>query len=330
MTQSFMQTQKWAEFQKALGAEVFFIDKTLVIKYKLPFNKYYLYIPRAEEDSNGLRGIISCCYPESMNQVQNKFNSGSQGISNQVKNDIIFQDKIVFLRIEPQIEKNNKQFMDSLVKLGFRKTDQESQPSKTLILDITKTEGGLLTNLRQKNRYNIRLAEKKGVKIEIRDKLSQGEFERFWDLVKETSARDGFVSFPRDYYEKLLEIFKNTGDYSPYITIFLAKYGNKIVAVNLVMFYDETAVYLHGASDYNFRSLMAPPFLQWQAILEAKSRGMRYYDFWGIDEKKWSGVTRFKKGFGGKEIEYIGTWDYIFRPIWYRLYNVGRKIKNYL
>ena len=71
---------------------------------------------------------------------------------------------------------------------------------------------------------------------------------------------------------------------------------------------------------------MAPHFLQWRQILEAKKRGKNRYDFWGIDEKKWPGVTRFKRGFGGKEITYIGAWDLIYRPIWYKIYNLARKV----
>ncbi len=71
---------------------------------------------------------------------------------------------------------------------------------------------------------------------------------------------------------------------------------------------------------------MATHFLQWQAISEAKKLDMKYYDFWGIDEKKWPGVTRFKKGFGGQEIIYPGTFDLIFQPLWYQAYNLARRV----
>ena len=71
---------------------------------------------------------------------------------------------------------------------------------------------------------------------------------------------------------------------------------------------------------------MAPYLLQWQQILEAKKRGCAEYDFWGINEKKWPGVTRFKKGFSGKEVGYPGAFDLIFQPIWYSLYKIVKKI----
>ena len=71
---------------------------------------------------------------------------------------------------------------------------------------------------------------------------------------------------------------------------------------------------------------MAPYLLQWEQIKEAKKRGCIEYDFWGIDDKKWPGVTRFKKGFGGQEITYPGAFDLIFQPIWYRLYKIAKRI----
>jgi len=113
----------------------------------------------------------------------------------------------------------------------------------------------------------------------------------------------------------------------PGVELFVAIYNKKIIVANIVMFYKETAIYLHGASDYQYRNLMAPYLLQWQQILEAKERGCSEYDFWGIDEKKWPGVTRFKRGFGGKEIVYPGAYDLVFQPTWYRIYKLAKIFK---
>ena len=73
---------------------------------------------------------------------------------------------------------------------------------------------------------------------------------------------------------------------------------------------------------------MATYILHWEIIKYAKENGFNEYDFWGIDEKKWPGVTRFKKGFGGREVEYAGSYDYVFQPFWYKLYNLYRKLKT--
>ncbi|MEK7627730.1 MAG: peptidoglycan bridge formation glycyltransferase FemA/FemB family protein, partial [Patescibacteria group bacterium] len=173
------------------------------------------------------------------------------------------------------------------------------------------------------------------VKIEIKKYLNKEEFEIFRGLIEKTAKRDNFTIFSKIYYEKLLHIFalsspEFASSEMPRTKIFLAEFHNEIIAVAIVIFYDKTATYLHGASDYNFRKVMAPHLLQWGIISDAKKSGFRYYDFWGINENRWPGVTRFKKGFNGKEIEYAGTWDYVFKPFWYQMYNMGQRIKNSL
>jgi lipid II:glycine glycyltransferase (peptidoglycan interpeptide bridge formation enzyme) len=72
---------------------------------------------------------------------------------------------------------------------------------------------------------------------------------------------------------------------------------------------------------------MASYLIQWEAILDAKIKGFKFYDFWGVDEKKWPGITRFKTGFGGKEVEYVGAWDYVFQPGWYWIYRIAKQMK---
>ncbi len=199
---------------------------------------------------------------------------------------------------------------------------KQIQPQKTLVLDIAKPEEILLNQMHQKTRYNIRLAQRKGVTVQPTTNNQQSTIEIFLNLLEKTAGRDKFRLHPKKYYQKMLEVLGKKG----MMKLFLAKYQNQIIAANLVCFFGQVATYLHGASDYNFRQLMATHFLQWQAISEAKKLDMKYYDFWGIDEKKWPGVTRFKKGFGGQEIIYPGTFDLIFQPLWYQAYNLARRV----
>jgi len=107
--------------------------------------------------------------------------------------------------------------------------------------------------------------------------------------------------------------------------IFLAKYKNKIIAANLLVFFGKRATYLHGGADYKYRKVMAPHLLQWTQIQEAKKRGYDEYDFWGIDEKNWPGLTRFKKSFQGEEFEYPQGKDFLLRDFWYKLYRLIKK-----
>ena len=287
---SFLQSKNWLDFQKSLGRKVWQIDSVNIIKHNLPLGKSYFYSPRTEGD------FLSKEFLTKLKKIAD-------------------QENAIFFKIEPQ-----KQINENLLKKsGFIK-GKDIQPRKTLILDITKTEKELLNQMHYKTRYNIRLAEKKGVEIRAKSQKSKVKnFEEFWRLLQQTAKRGNFRTHPKEYYKKMLEIIPET-------ELFIAEYQNRVIAANIVIFYQKTAIYLHGASDYQYRNLMAPHLLQWKQVLEAKKRGCIEYDFWGIDEKKWPGVTRFKKGFGGKQVIYPGAYDLVFQPVWYRIYRIAKKI----
>jgi len=187
------------------------------------------------------------------------------------------------------------------------------------MLDLKKSKEELLSDMHQKTRYNIRLAKKKGVEI-----IEGGadDFDDFWNLINKTADRDRFRIHTKEYYKKMLSV--------DFVKIFFAKFAGKIIATGIFSFYGDTVTYMHGASDNEHRNVMAPYLLQWELITRAKEKGFKYYDFYGIDDKKWPGVTRFKKGFGGFEKRYPGTFDMVFSQIWYNVYNILRKIKRLL
>ena len=299
---SFLQSQEWVDFQKSLGRKVWEINGIIVVKHILPIRKNYLYAPRCGGD------FLSKDFLDKIEKIAK-------------------EEKSIFLKAEPQKKADEKK----LRKIGFKKSSS-IQPTKTLILDIKKSEEYILKRMHQKTRYNIKLALKRGLKVQ-NSKLKVQNFEKFWELLQDTAKRGRFHTHLKEYYEKLLNI--------PGIELFIAKFKNKIIAVNIVLFYNKQAIYLHGASDYKYRNLMAPHLLQWHQILEAKKRRCEEYDFWGIDEKKWPGVTRFKKGFapnaskggrgpgpkglgGGRIINYLGAYDLVFRPMWYLIYKITR------
>jgi peptidoglycan pentaglycine glycine transferase (the first glycine) len=193
------------------------------------------------------------------------------------------------------------------------------QPKTTLILDLDITEDELLAQMKSKTRYNIKVAKKRGVEIDEGNKY----FDDFWRLTGKTSSRQEIKPHSEKYYRKMVD---SLGDS---IKIKAAKVDGKVVVANLVIYIGEWCVYLHGASDYEYRSSMAPFLLQWKTILDAKEAGLKYYDFWGVDEKKWPGVTRFKKGFAPKKdfTVYLGAYDIVYRKLWYNMYNIIRKSK---
>ena len=124
----------------------------------------------------------------------------------------------------------------------------------------------------------------------------------------------------------------NSDDNSRYgvgvkIKLFFAKHEGNYIAANIFVFFGKTAVHLFGGFDHNFRNLMAPYFMHWNQMLFAKNKmGCAIYDFWGIDEKKWPGVTHFKRSFGGKEIVYPQGRDVVFDAKWYKLFKIARKL----
>ena len=293
---------QWGEFQKSLGRKVwrFGVYETkqptynelkgviLLIKMPLPLGKSYLYTPRGPLLKEPAPAEI---FLEKIKEISQKENS------------IFWQVDLLNISIFKNV--------------SFKKIP-DFQPSKTIILDLTKSEEEILDKMHPKTRYNIRLAEKRGVRVKISQ--NQNEIEIFLKLLEKTAQRDKFKIYPFYYYRKLLQLDKD------FVKLFLAEYQGKIIAGNLMIFFADTITYLHGASDNQYRNMMAPYLLHWTAIKEARRLCLKYYDFWGIDEKKWPGVTRFKKGFGGKIIEYPGTFNLIFNKFWYKLYILGKKL----
>ncbi len=201
--------------------------------------------------------------------------------------------------------------------LEFKKLDFDLQPNKTLILDLTKSGDRLLADMHPKTRYNIRLAEKHGVKI----KKGEEYFDDFWRLMQSTAERDGIYPFPKNHYQQQLIV---TDDFRT--ELWVAEYEKEIIAANLVNFYGDTVTYLHGASSDKYRNVMSTYLLQWEQIKTGGKRGFEKYDFWGFDEERWPGVSRFKKGFGGEVVEYAGAYDLVWNRGWYWAYKIAKKL----
>jgi lipid II:glycine glycyltransferase (peptidoglycan interpeptide bridge formation enzyme) len=230
--------------------------------------------------------------------------------------DLAKKENVVFLKVEPMVE--DTRLANELVSAGFRKSKKEIQPQRTIILDITQSEEQILARMRAKTRYNIHLAQRKNLRLKVYDQGGAGGvFDAFWQMLRNTARRDRFHLHEKVYYEKQLWHTK----------LFALTVRGKMAAGALVLFFHKSAVYLHGASDYTLRNYMAPYLLHLEITKYAKEQGYKEYDFWGVDPKKWPGLTRFKRGFGGRELEYIGSYDYVFQPFWYAAYNFYRKLK---
>lgn len=239
----------------------------------------------------------------------------------------------LFLEIKQDLEKKAKEqgviairfepsnLETSSLKLDLGKKIKAIQPERTWLLDLSTDDEQLLARMHQKTRYNIRLAEKRGVKIE-RGNLN--DLNLFYHLLKLTTERDGFCSHNLEHYRNLLLHSQDK------IELWLAKKDGQLLAAGLFSFYGHRATYLHGASADKGRQHMAPYLLQWQMIKRAKELNCHIYDFYGIDGRRWPGVTRFKLGFGGREKKYLGTFILITNSYSYFFYQVAVYMKRLL
>lgn len=233
----------------------------------------------------------------------------------------------IFTLIEPTQDKYNNyiNLFNNYTKISFI----ERLPHQTQILDLTTTEENLLKNMHPKMRYNIKLAQKKDVKIRIIPNTHY-EFKKYFDtffkLIQDTSKRNNFAIHPKSHYRHLLEnSFEKLKTF-----LIIAEYQENILATNIILDTPEQRIYLHGASSSQNRNLMSPPLLQWESILEAKKLGKKLYDFWGTSTNKpsWQGISRFKKQFGGQTIDYPNTRLAIHNKFIFIMYSIYRQIRN--
>lgn len=225
------------------------------------------------------------------------------------------KENAVFLRIDPPITEPPK-FK------GFKPTHSGFQPEDTIIVDLTASEEEILKQMKQKGRYNIRLAEKKGVSIH-----ESKNVDAFYSLLEQTTTRDNFHGHDKHFYQQMLDKLPQNA------ILYMATYENKSIAGIIVTHFKDTAIYYFGASGNEYRNVMAPYLLQWHAMKEAKKRHAKYYDLLGIapenaKDHPWAGVTNFKKKFGGKHITYAPPQEYSFKPLIHFLYKLYKKIKT--
>lgn len=203
------------------------------------------------------------------------------------------------------------------------------QPPDTVLLDITPDQETLLKGMHKKTRYNIGLAEKKGVVVR---KTGKEELDSWYDLYEITSQRDKIAIHPRSYYRGLFE----TADHFPGspVELWLAEHDGQVLAGIITLLWGQRCTYLYGASSNEGRNLMPAYLLQWKAILDAKERGCTEYDFFGIpptgeEGHPMHGLYRFKTGFGGIIHHRHGAYDQVFRPWVYFFTNQAEKLRTW-
>lgn len=199
------------------------------------------------------------------------------------------------------------------------------QPRRTIVVNLEGDEEGLLARMKSKWRYNIRLAGRKGVEVrEVEgDDLAEG-LAAFYRLMAVTGERDGFGIHTEDYYRRALDLFRPLGR----AALLLAYYEGEPLAGLMPFAFNGQAWYMYGASSNAHRERMPNHLLQWEAMRWARTRGCRCYDLWGIPDadaeedaeaQDLGGVGRFKAGFGGEVVRYVGAYDRVYAPLALRL-----------
>lgn len=309
-----LQSWAWGEFQRRVGrpatrcllsaASQQPIAALQMLTHRYPLGFCSLYVPRGPV----FRDASASTQAEVWQTISDTLRSLAEKVH------------AVFVRFEPATS------IDPSRWLTVRRVDSV-QPTTTHLLDLTKTEAQLLAAMHPKTRYNIRLAERHGVAIEPG---GEGNLDEFLALHRETEEREGVRFFRPDYFRAMFA----TPELKPLLRHSLARFQGKMLAGILVAHYGDTATYLHGGSSREARSVMAPHLIQWRAILAAKAAGFRWYDFRGVApadapaSHPWAGLSRFKRGFGGFDVEYPGAYDWVRRPMWYEVYRMAQKMKN--
>lgn len=300
-----LQTSRWGELKQSFGWRVRRLLKNnqtgaQILLRPLPLGFHIAYIPK---------GPIGPDWNDLWIEID----------------QICNQERVIFLKVEPDEWIISGQRVDVLSNQGFRLSKHPIQPSQTILVDITGSEAEILGRMKQKTRYNIRLATKRGVIVQISKQLDE-----FYRLMEVTGERDNFGVHSIDYYRKCYELFNPRGE----CELLVATYEGQTLGGLMVFARGKRAWYFHGASSNQYRDLMPTYLLQWEAIRWAKSHDCVSYDLWGIPDEEeeyleseftqrntglW-GVYRFKRGFGGIINRSAGSWDRVYQPILYQFY----------
>ncbi len=298
---SFLQSWSWGEFQRTQGKTpirygIFsdqneIIGTVLFLETKVPkLSGKYLYAPYGP------------LVPEEY----------SRGLIQKVKDDFA---STWFIRVEPK---------DELPIDG--KPTLHIQPGSTLITDLTQTDEELLTNMHQKTRYNIKVANKHGVTI----KSETEQNDEAINLLTKTSERQSYKSYSTNYYNDLLKFFGSAKESDCEVNLYQASFNGSPIASSITIDHGTTRTYLFGGSDNSKRNLMAPYALHWQSMHDAKNKGLTKYDWWGTETATGAvpGFVQFKMRWGGTQKFYAGSRDIVLNSSWYRAYNALRKINR--
>ncbi|OGM09575.1 hypothetical protein A2159_00085 [Candidatus Woesebacteria bacterium RBG_13_34_9] len=298
-----LQSKEWGEFRKAWGNKVVFTKYGLITFHKIPFTKYSI--------GMFIKG------PEP-----------SQEMLTYLKK-LAKENNLIFIKLEPSIafddsSEGREKIIELLHKNGCVRGKTLFTPT-TFWIDLDKSEEELMKSFSGKTRYNIRLAQKHGVKIS--EDNSDKAFKKYIQLTRETVERQGFYAHTEKYHRlmwKFLNEELRAKNEQPIARLLVAKYKGEIITAWILFVYKDFLYYPYGASSDKYKQVMANNLMMWEAILFGKKLGLKTFDLWGREPGK--GFTKFKEGYYPKVIEFLGTWDLV-TSLLYWPYKWAEKIR---
>jgi peptidoglycan pentaglycine glycine transferase (the first glycine) len=299
-----LQTSGWGDLKSAFGWETFYIHNDTagaqVLFRRLPLGFTFGYIPKGPVGTNW-----QSLWPEIDRLCKRK--------------------RAIFLKVEP--DRWDSEAAEMAVELPGFIPSRPIQPPRTLVISLEGSEDNWLERMKQKTRYNIRLAERKGVTV-----AESKDVAAFHQMMLVTGGRDGFGVHSLSYVQRVYDLFAARED----AVLLVASYQDRPLAGLMAFARGERAWYFYGASTDEERSRMPTYLLQWEAMRWAARCGCRWYDLWGVPDMDedaleanfaqrsdglW-GVYRFKRGFGGVLKRSAGAWDKVYQPLLYRLIQI--------
>ena len=314
MDANFLQSWAWGDFHEARG-------KKVVRRIALDSNENIVaaYVGQVETAKRGTYMAIA---------GGPIMDWGKKSLREAIFADIKAQAeaaKCVFVRIRPQIletEKNRKLFKD----LGLKPAPIYLSVELAGVLDLNKSEEEILANAAQGLRRKIRKAEKN--EITVSTSTDPKDIHEFYQIELETAKRHGFVEFSESFLTKQFEAFAKYDA----VKLYTAKLGDEILAQNFMIFYGNEASYHYGVSTELGTKYSGAPLLHMQAMRDARERGIKRYNFWGITglnetKHRFYGVSQFKRSFGVTELQYLHAHDMVIKPAKYRLDYAVEKLR---
>ncbi len=309
MSKSLLQSSIWANFKSQSGWINENIEDTSVLIRPLIFNYKIAYVPEvSDKDYQKWLPIFN----KHIKQIAQKHN-------------------IIFTRLELLESAKNEPLKQLLKENKYIKSFEFIQPEHRRIIDISQSEEDILTQMKQKGRYNLKIARRHQVTVKIftDPKKAATQMDVAYELFSVTGNRKNFSVRSKQYFSSILDLLlKNDAG-----ALFIAYYQNEPIATLIISFYDGVASYLYGGSSTKHKEVMAPYLAHWAVIEEAKRRHCRTYDMLGAappdqSNHPYAGFTRFKEQFGGQYIHLLGSHDLIFKPFWYTIFCLAEKYRR--